>query len=543
MNGLGKRKDNEKKKKKKSANQSPDGKDENKAKTLITEPSPKKKGDKEDPELKAKEEEQLKKQAELKQQIQELKDKLQFEQDQRQKIITLKKQEIDKKTLAINQMKETNNQLENELKTLQVQVYQNLDNLEKKEKNDKSEKDKNLQQTPLEKRLEVKEKNLNNLISVNNNYKKKKEQLQKKLEKKVNIDEINNLTDEINIAKEKLKQLEEEKEYLIKIKAQHEKCEKEKKKIEDETKKLEKDLKEIKEQNLEKIRKDRKNISLTIKGNRSIDYASLTEEEKKNLKSENIQKSIDKFWKKNKMLLENSSPEPEIDEKKRKKIEERKKLVLTEKFLAIKKKEQNIKDKINFSEKIRNEYLMSNPDEKMDKSINKNNNITELPKIPLFNQNEKKVLLNILPEKEIKKYEKRYECADIEKKNLQRKYAFETKQLLKENKDIKNKFELNNHQLKENEEKNSILTSQIEEQEKEYEKLKNNMNNMIKEMEEKKKKIKEWEIENQEMAQKLQEMRAKYEEVEKEEEEDEGDGKGEGDEEVEEEEEVYEDTK
>ena len=164
------------------------------------------------------------------------------------------------------------------------------------------------------------------------------------------------------------------------------------------------------------------------------------------------------------------------------------------------------------------------------------NNDNELPVLPLFNSKEKKILLNVLPEEEIKKYEKRYECVDIEKKNLERKYAFETKQLLKENKDIQNKFEINSLQLKDNEEKNNILTLKIEEYEKEYEKLRNKMNNMIKEIEEKKQKIKEWEIENQEMAQKLQEIKAKYEEVN--EEEDEGEGK-----EEEEEEEVDEETK
>ena len=42
--------------------------------------------------------------------------------------------------------------------------------------------------------------------------------------------------------------------------------------------------------------------------------------------------------------------------------------------------------------------------------IGKSNEL--LPKIPLFNQNEKKILLNILLEKEIEKFEIRYECID-----------------------------------------------------------------------------------------------------------------------------------
>ena len=42
--------------------------------------------------------------------------------------------------------------------------------------------------------------------------------------------------------------------------------------------------------------------------------------------------------------------------------------------------------------------------------IGKSNEL--LPKIPLFNQNKKKILLNILLEKEIEKFEIRYECID-----------------------------------------------------------------------------------------------------------------------------------
>ena len=61
---------------------------------------------------------------------------------------------------------------------------------------------------------------------------------------------------------------------------------------------------------------------------------------------------------------------------------------------------------------------------------------TELPKISLFNQNEKKILMNVLPEKEIEKFEKRYDALDNAKNNLKRKFILETKSLDKENKDF-----------------------------------------------------------------------------------------------------------
>ena len=61
--------------------------------------------------------------------------------------------------------------------------------------------------------------------------------------------------------------------------------------------------------------------------------------------------------------------------------------------------------------------------------------------------------MNILLEKEIEKFEKRYECIDNAKNNLKRKYALENKLLNKENKDIKNKYEISLLQLKENDKK------------------------------------------------------------------------------------------
>ena len=75
-------------------------------------------------------------------------------------------------------MKATNTQLENELKTLEVQIQQSLDNIELKEKNDKYENDQKKRETPLVQTLKVKEKELSNFIIVNNKFKKKKEQLQ-----------------------------------------------------------------------------------------------------------------------------------------------------------------------------------------------------------------------------------------------------------------------------------------------------------------------------------------------------------------------------
>jgi chromosome segregation ATPase len=141
--------------------------------------------------------------------------------------------------------------------------------------------------------------------------------------------------------------------------------------------------------------------------------------------------------------------------------------------------------------------------------INNSNN-NELPIIPLFNQNEKKILLNILPQKEIEKFEKRYECIDKEKNTLQRKLAFESKLLDKENKELENKYENSNSELRVNEEKNQLLSKQIENQKKELIKLQKKLENIEKSVEDKRKQIVEKDEENKELIKQLKELKVKY---------------------------------
>ena len=159
----------------------------------------------------------------------------------------------------------------------------------------------------------------------------------------------------------------------------------------------------------------------------------------------------------------------------------------------------NIKKKI--AEEIRNENL----------KIGKSNEL--LPKIPLFNQNEKKILLNILPEKEIEKFEKRYECIDNAKNNLKRKYALETKLLNKENKDLENKYEISLLQLKENEQKNKNLLIQINEQKKEVFSLQKKLEQCIKVLEDQKNKVRLKDEENKILVKELTDLQLNYEKM------------------------------
>ena len=135
---------------------------------------------------------------------------------------------------------------------------------------------------------------------------------------------------------------------------------------------------------------------------------------------------------------------------------------------------------------------------------------TELPKISLFNQNEKKILLNVLPEKEIEKFEKRYDALDNAKNNLKRKFALETKSLDKENKDLEKRYEFSVSQLKENERKNKLLLVQVNEQKNEVFALRKKLQDSIKYLNDSKLRIQEKDEENRNLVKQLEELRMKY---------------------------------
>ena len=207
-------------------------------------------------------------------------------------------------------MQATNEQLQNELETLDIQVKQNSDFIESKEKNDKYEAEKKKRETPFKQQLKLKKKELNNLVKANDEIKNKKEDLQRKLEQNVDIEKINNLNDEIRIATDKYNDLLKEKKYLAEIGEKHKKCLEEKEKIEKEILNLQNNLKTIREQNFKKSKDDRDKISKMItSGNITKLYQDLNDEQKKEKKEKLIKEKIDKFWKRNEKNLNNSNKE------------------------------------------------------------------------------------------------------------------------------------------------------------------------------------------------------------------------------------------
>ena len=469
--------------------------------------------------LSSEEKELYKKQTELLSQIKSLEEKLQFEKEQHKYLIESKQDEIEYKTKTINQMKSVNEKLESEFQILQAKAQENMDKIENKEKNDKNEQDKQTKQNSLEQMLKVKEKELSNSNFQVEKFTKEKEKLRKKLDETININEINYLKDQIKVAQEKVDELKKEKNYLSEVKEEHCKCQEKFQNLNQEINKLKEELYAIKKQQRKEVKFDKPNMGIITnsksvkkinsgKGDWGLDNNITNGNKilKQNQKDEEkIKKSLEKFWKVNKeKLLSLSNEKIELNNlSSNNNLTSLNNIMTTNgsheiKTKLIKKTNILFNKKKKFGEDLRNKNLDSNMS-------------NELPIIPLFNSQEKKILLNILPEKEIEKFEKRYEFVDKEKNNLQRKLDFEMKNLKKENKELEDKYEFSNNQVKENEEKNRVLALKIEEQNKEILSLQEKLDKINKKVEEKKNKVKERDEENKVLLKQIQELRYKYE--------------------------------
>ena len=105
-----------------------------------------------------------------------------------------------------------------------METNKKLDKIEMKEKNEVYEKEKEKRQSSLEQLLKVKERELNNSIQVIQQKKKKKSNLEKILEKNVDMTQINDMYNKIKNAENEIQKLEKEKENLEVIKNAHANC-------------------------------------------------------------------------------------------------------------------------------------------------------------------------------------------------------------------------------------------------------------------------------------------------------------------------------
>jgi hypothetical protein len=398
--------------------------------------------------------------------------------------------------------------------------------MEYKEKNELYEKEKKKREEPLYQMIKEKAKQLSEIVQKSNKFRQERDKIQKDLEDKVDLEKINSLTSQIKIVQEKIEDLEKEKKYLLIVSEEHNKCieaqDKIKKEIEYYNTELNK-LKIEKNQNYKEKKEKYKNDMFNInKNTKKINDALLAPHEVEKIKEKKIKSTLNKFWVINKQnLLKYSLSDNNINMN----------------TIPIKNKKEKIinTEFSNYNQnviKLTKHQLYSKKKNYAENLNNLNLNIDgDLSLNPLFNSQTKNILAKILPMSEIEKYEKRYECADLEKKKLLREFSLENQKILREQKNMKNKIEKNNQKLKLNEAKNDKLNNELEIKENEYEKLRNNFINMKKELEDKKQKIKIWNEENILMKQKYQGIKDKYiENTEKEKEKDNDDEEGEEDE-------------
>ena len=450
-----------------------------------------------------KEKEEIEKQKILKTQIEELDKKIKNEQEQYNKIILSRKQELIQTEERLKSMDDKNEQLKLTYEIIQKE-FENKYSNNKKDKNINENK----KETPINNEIKENINKIEHSRKIMEKYKKDIDKLENLIRENTDINQVNNLKYEIKKAKERIDILEKEKKYLIIIKSEHDKCIEAQEKIKKEINYYNTEINKLKTENDSKLKEKRekykndlrpKNINLKKK----IDLL-LSPNEVNKIKEQKIKKSIDEFWALNKKkLLKYSLSDNDVN--------------INTKSNKNKIMKTDISYNDNLKEKIKNEKLKEyelytkkkNYSENL-KNLNLDIN-TYLPPLPLFNVQEKEILSKILPSKEIKKYEKRYEYAEIEKKNLLRKFALENKKILREEKLMKNEIEKKEQKLKLNEAKNDALNSELEMKEKEYEKMKNKLNDLRKELENKKNKIKIWTEENILMKEKYQPIRDKYE--------------------------------
>ena len=441
-----------------------------------------------------KEKEEIEKQTRLLKQIQENDDLLKFTLDERKKLLSQKNKEIEKKEKLIQQMEETNQNLQSELEILQVQIQGKLNKEEINKKNEQLQKEKKTRLDPLISLLESEKNNLKETLTEINNYKIQIKKLRDKIDERVDLEELNSLTDEIKISSMKNEHLIEEIQYLEKVQNEHIKCGIIQNKLEKEIKDLENLISNQKKNN-------RKNAMMISKEGSNIIQMKIEGKSKEQV-DEEIQKSLNEFWDDNKEKLVECQDlnDDTIEKFNNNKINNnKKKNISNEEINKINKEIQrnkNLKAQRNLVERIRNDKIKSKD---------------ELPKICLFNSQEKKILLNVLPEKEIEKYEKRFECIDNAKNNLQRKFNLETKELEKQTVDLRKRFEYSKLQIKQNEQTNKLLLSENNVQKREIIELKNKVLNCIKKLEEQKKNLQDKEDENKAISKRLQEIQMKYE--------------------------------
>ena len=131
-----------------------------------------------------KEKEEIQKQNEIKLQIKELEEKIAFEKNQRNRVMSMKKAELLRKEKNIEQIEETNRKLEIEINRIKKEIDTKLKKTEDKDKEKEKKVNNNVANNPLEKELKENDKEIENSKQLIDQYKKDINNLQKIIDQK-----------------------------------------------------------------------------------------------------------------------------------------------------------------------------------------------------------------------------------------------------------------------------------------------------------------------------------------------------------------------
>ena len=348
-------------------------------------------------EMEKKEKEEMEKQNRLTKEIKETEEQLKFTLEERKKVLSQKKKEIEKKDKIINQMEETNLNLTKEIENLKVEMESKLSKIELTLNETKFwEKERKERLSSYQQVYDSKEEEIKASEELIKNYKKEINKLRKNIDKNVDIDKLNELTDKIKKTINKNNEIENEIKYLEEIQKEHFKCEIEQNKLNKDIEEKEKFIVELKKENKEnaKIISDEGSNVIKKKLENKIPKGEILEKMNKNRQIiyYDVQEKLDECKDLNEEQIDEIYNSNDND------------LYISKKH-KIKKPPYEI-EKIN-QEKTRKKILgiQRNLSERIRIGKEKDMDII-LPKINLFNSQEKKILSNVLPKTEIEKYEK-----------------------------------------------------------------------------------------------------------------------------------------
>lgn len=423
--------------------------------------------------------------------IKEFEEKLKAEKEEKKKLLETKNKEIESKEKTILTIASTNKKLMNELEDLKKEVDEKLDKMSVRQiRNQEMSQEKSKKGYAFEKVLKVREKELKNVMSLIEIYKKDKENLEKTLNEKSDYKQIVALQNKLKEEENRTIQLENEIKVYNRLKEEHNRCEQMKIDLVDEKTRMMTDMKYLRSKNREfqfKIKEEEEKISklsdLLAATKANILLKTKDKIETKNNAAVNITPNIKPFNTSSNITLPvlNINPGGVKNSNTNLNSENVPPLLNGEKKNPVKKTKSEVRTK--FSRSLHNKQF---------DTFNSNSD-----RHVLFPKEEKEIISKLLPQEQLEKIQMRFNAIDQSKFSLEKKFITETKGLTKKLLDAQERLELASIQTKEAEQKNKILSYQINEHKNENKimrrkltELKKNINNSHKTLADKEEEIK-----------------------------------------------------